>query len=222
MNIKTNIGRNTLLVAALIGLSACAQQPAATAEVVAPVRYAAPASVGSSQPVLASLPPANRIGAVDMTDENASMVADGGPEVVRVSKRLNCVQFARARSGLKVAGNAGTWWDHAKGKYARSHDPVPGSVMVFSSTKRMHSGHVAVVRQVISSREVRIDHANWTNDGQMHLNASVIDVSPNNDWSQVRVWNTRGGTMGTRVYPLKGFVLPQTDTAQTQDDTILR
>lgn len=222
MKTKTNIGRNAFLLAALIGLSACAQQPATTAEAVAPVRYAAPASVGSSQPVLASLPPSSRIGAVDMTDSNSDMIVDGGPEVVKVSKRLNCVQFARARSGLKVSGNAGTWWDHAKGKYARSHDPIPGSVMVFSSTKRMRSGHVAVVRQVVSNREVRIDHANWTNDGHMHLNASVIDVSPNNDWSQVRVWNTRGGSMGTRVYPLKGFVLPQTAAATLDDDTVLR
>lgn len=222
MKTKTNIGRNAFLLAALIGLSACAQQPAATAEAVAPVRYAAPASVGSSQPVLSSLPPASRIGTVDMTDSNSDMIVDGGPEVVKVSKRLNCVQFARARSGLKVSGNAGTWWDHAKGKYARSHDPIPGSVMVFSSTKRMRSGHVAVVRQVVSNREVRIDHANWTNDGHMHLNASVIDVSPNNDWSQVRVWNTRGGSMGTRVYPLKGFVLPQTAVATLDDDTVLR
>lgn len=216
MELKTTIGRNAILLAALIGLSACAQVPTSTPVAV---RYAAPVAVGGNQPVLAALPPASRVGAVDMSsDDDQNFIADGNAEIVKVSKRLNCVQFARARSGLKVSGNAGTWWDHAKGKYARSHEPVPGSVMVFSSTKRMRSGHVAVVRQLVSSREIRIDHANWTNDGHMHLNASVIDVSPNNDWSEVRVWNTRGGSMGTRVYPIKGFVLPQTASASAADD----
>jgi hypothetical protein len=34
----------------------------------------------------------------------------------------------------------------------------------------------------------------------------VMDVSANNDWSLVRVWNARDGQWGSRVYPIKGFV----------------
>lgn len=208
----TTIGMRSLALAALFGLGACASVQPTTQLTQTPVRYAAPVAVGSQQPVLASQPAAAKLGMIDL-----AATPEGDAELVKVSKRLNCVQFARSRSGINVAGNAGTWWDHAKGKYARSDIPQTGAVMVFSSTKRMRSGHVAVVRQVISNREIRIDHANWTNDGHMHLNASVVDVSPNNDWSQVRVWNTRGGSMGTRVYPIKGFVLSRSVAAADTD-----
>jgi len=37
--------------------------------------------------------------------------------------------------------------------------------------------------------------------------APMVDVSPANDWSQVRVYNTPVGQMGSTVYPIKGFVL---------------
>ena len=70
----------------------------------------------------------------------------------------------------------------------------------------MRSGHVAVVKRLVSPREVLVDHANWGRDGRIYLNAPVIDVSPNNDWSQVKVWNTAAGTMGTTAYSLKGFI----------------
>lgn len=212
----TIIGMRSLALAALFSLGACAGGQPTTQLAQVPVRYAAPVAVGNQQPVLASQPTAAKLGMISL-----SAAPDGDAELVKVSKRLNCVQFARSRSGINVAGNAGTWWDHAKGKYARSDVPQTGAVMVFSSTKRMRSGHVAVVRQVISPREIRIDHANWTNDGHMHLNASVIDVSPNNDWSQVRVWNTRGNSMGTRVYPIKGFVLSRS-VASADADTLTR
>jgi hypothetical protein len=192
----------TLVVAIALGLGACANVEVPTNP--EPMRYATPAAIGTPQPVLAALPPTTSFETVADTQP----VVGDDAKLLRVSKRLNCVQFTRMQSGIQVSGNAGTWWDHAKGKYERDHTPQVGAVMVFSGTRRMHSGHVAVVRRVISDREIRIDHANWTNDGQIHLNAGVLDVSPNNDWSQVRVWNTRGGTMGTRVYPIKGFIQP--------------
>lgn len=218
MESKANAGLKTLVVLFALGLAACANVEAPAN--VEQVRYAAPAAIGTPQPVLASLPPARTFdfsvepetSAPDQFASDQEVVLDKA-KLMRVSKRLNCVQFTRMQSGIQVAGNAGTWWDHAKGKYDRADTPVAGAVMVFSSTRKMRSGHVAVVRRVVSNREIRIDHANWTNDGQIHLNASVIDVSPNNDWSQVRVWNTRGNNMGTRVYPIKGFVLPTTARA---------
>jgi surface antigen len=78
--------------------------------------------------------------------------------------------------------------------------------MVFAGTRKMKLGHVAVVKRIVSSREIRIDHANWRRDGNIYLNAPVIDVSANNDWSKVRVFDTRSGQMGSTVYPIKGFV----------------
>ena len=57
-------------------------------------------------------------------------------------------------------------------------------------------GHLAVVREVVSPREIRVDHANWLDDGAIYLNDPVADVSPDNDWSAVRVWNIKTGAWG--------------------------
>jgi hypothetical protein len=132
--------------------------------------------------------------------------ASATPTVIRSLRRVYCVEFARLRSGIAIFGDAKTWWDHAQGQYARSLDPQPGAVMVFAGTKKMKLGHVAVVQRVVSSREIIVDHANWHRDGNIYLNAPVIDVSAANDWSEVRVFNTPVGQMGSSVYPIKGFV----------------
>jgi len=128
------------------------------------------------------------------------------PRIVTGSKWLYCVQFAREISGVDIRGNAATWWARARGLYARMTEPAPGAVMVFARTRRLHAGHVAVVKQVISPREVRVDHANWGNDGKIYLDTPVVDVSRNNDWSLVKVWNIKLGQLGTHVYRLSGFI----------------
>ena len=128
------------------------------------------------------------------------------PRVVRGDKWLYCVEFARSLSGIDIRGNAATWWNKAKGLYARLTTPEPGAVMVFASTRRMRAGHVAVVKDIVSNREVRVDHANWGNDGKIYLNAPVFDVSPKNDWSEVRVWNVKLGVLGSHTYRISGFV----------------
>jgi hypothetical protein len=128
------------------------------------------------------------------------------PRIVQSVRRIYCVEFARLRSGIAIFGDAKTWWDHASGQYARSAAPEPGAVMVFAGTKKMKLGHVAVVTKIVSSREIRVDHANWHRDGNIYLSAPVIDVSENNDWSKVRVFDTRSAQMGSTVYPIKGFV----------------
>ena len=35
-----------------------------------------------------------------------------------------------------------------------------------------------------------------------------MDVSENNDWSEVRVWNIPSGQWGVRVYLSQGFIHP--------------
>lgn len=132
--------------------------------------------------------------------------ASDRPEVVRSGPRLQCVTYARMLTGLNLFGDAGTWWNQARGLYDLLTAPKAGAVMVFAGTGRMRHGHVAVVKEVVSSREVRVDHANWGNDGKVYLNAPVIDVSPNNDWSLVKVWNAKTDELGTHAYPVKGFV----------------
>ena len=131
---------------------------------------------------------------------------DDTPTIVRAARRLSCVPFARALSGIDIRGNAKTWWTKAKGLYAKLTTPKAGAVMVFAGTKHLRLGHVAVVKEIVSAREVRVDHANWGNDGKIYLNSPVIDVSARNDWSEVRVWNTRLGVLGSHTYRLSGFI----------------
>jgi hypothetical protein len=123
-------------------------------------------------------------------------------------KPLQCVPYARLHSQVKLYGDAYTWWDQAAGKFARGESPAPGSVLVLAGYAGPTRAHVAVVRAVVSPREIRIDHANWLDDGAIYVNDPVVDVSPDNDWSKVRVWNIRDGNWGTRVYPVRGFIGP--------------
>jgi hypothetical protein len=117
--------------------------------------------------------------------------------------RLWCVPFARAVTGVDLRGNAKTWWHQAKGRYDRGNEPQIGAVMTFSGSRSMPRGHVAVVSQVLSDREVLIDQANWERN-RITLDTLVVDVSAKGDWSQVRVANGNG-TLG-RVNPVYGFI----------------
>ena len=69
-------------------------------------------------------------------------------------------------------------------------------------------GHVAVVTHIDSSRLIRVDHANWLNEGEISVGVPILDVSPNNDWTEVRVWHIPGGHWGGRVYRADGFIHP--------------
>lgn len=120
------------------------------------------------------------------------------------AKGWQCVTYARTITDVSIRGNANTWWGQAEGKYERGNTPAPGAVLAFKSIPGMRAGHVAVVKEIISPREVAIDHANWTVRGGVERNARAIDVSPNGDWSEVRV--SYGSGMGNRINPTFGFI----------------
>ena len=120
-------------------------------------------------------------------------------------QRVWCVPYARNVSGVQIRGNAETWWDKAKGLYDRGSQPVVGAVMAFSATGSMPMGHVAVVSEVVSDREIRVDHANWKRN-KVSLKMGIVDVSEQGDWSAVRV-ESQPGTFGS-VYPINGFIYP--------------
>ena len=122
---------------------------------------------------------------------------------------LQCVPFARDASGVSIFGNANTWWAQAEGRYERGNEPRVGAVIHFPGTRAMPIGHVAVVSRIVSSREILIDHANWSWRGQIERDVRVVDVSPNNDWSQARVWYGRINDLGLRPNPVSGFIYPQ-------------
>src|SRR5690606_35042817 len=90
----------------------------------------------------------------------------------------------------------------------RSSSPAAGSVLVIRGFNNPGRGHVAVVREIVSERVIRVDHANWLNDGEISVGVPVMDVSPDNDWSEIRVWHIPGGHWGGRVYEAEGFIHP--------------
>lgn len=132
----------------------------------------------------------------------------GEPRVTDFAAHLQCVPFAREASGIAIYGDANTWWSQAAGRYPRSHSPAPGSVLVIRGYNNPGRGHVAVVRRIESSRIIFVDQANWLNGGEVSVSVPVLDVSVNNDWSEIRVWHIPGGHWGGRVYQAEGFIHP--------------
>lgn len=130
------------------------------------------------------------------------------PRVVDAAANLQCVPYARNASGVEIYGDANTWWGKAEGRYPRSSLPAAGSVLVMRGYYGPGRGHVAVVREVIGARMLRVDHANWLNRGEVSVGVPVLDVSANNDWSEARVWHIPGGHWGGRVYRVEGFIHP--------------
>ncbi len=134
--------------------------------------------------------------------------ADDIPQLVRLEQPKSCALYARERSGIDIHGDADDWWDKSAGHFAQENRPNVGAVMVLFGYAGEKRAHLAVVSKVVSSREIRVDHANWLEDGNLYLNSPVVDVSLNNDWSEVKVWNTRDGHMGGNGYAVKGFIAP--------------
>jgi surface antigen len=135
------------------------------------------------------------------------------PQAQAQEPLLQCVPYARQVSGIQIYGDAYSWWQQAEGKYAKGHRPAPGAVMAFKPHRSMQLGHVAAVSKVLDSRRVLLDHANWSpingRKGQIERNVLAEDVSAANDWSEVRVWYTPIGGLGTTRYPVNGFIYPQ-------------
>lgn len=181
--LNLSLARALLLGLAAAALTACASTPA-------------PISAGAygRAPAVERLP--------DLPD------AGDEPRVTDYSANLQCVPFARQMSGVQIFGNANTWWAQASGRYARSSQPAFGSVFVLQGYNTTARGHVAVVTHVDSSRLIRVDQANWLNNGEISRSVPILDVSPDNDWSEVRVWHIPGGHWGGRVYTGQGFIHP--------------
>lgn len=119
---------------------------------------------------------------------------------------LQCVPYARDVTGIRIYGDAHTWWSQAHGRYARGQLPKVGAVMAIRPHGNSHLGHVAAVSGIIDSRTVLLRHANWSSPGLIEDNVRAVDVSPDNDWSAVRIWHGPSGKLGTRHWPLYGFI----------------
>jgi len=125
------------------------------------------------------------------------------------SARIDDVAYVKSVTGMAIPGQAWSWWDGSNGRYPRGHSPVPSAVLVFRQQQNLPAGHLAIVTKVLSSREVRISHADWASTwatrGRITGNVPVLDVSRANDWTKVRLWYANSGTVD-QVYGTYGFV----------------
>jgi surface antigen len=128
-----------------------------------------------------------------------------------VAQFWQCAPYARQISGIEIHGNANTWWGQAAGHYGRGHTPQVGAVLAFAASSRMPLGHVAMVSEIVSDREVLLTHANWSRRGGVETNVRAIDVSDAGDWSRVKVWYGPIGGLGTSTYAANGFIYADRD-----------
>lgn len=126
-----------------------------------------------------------------------------------LSRPEQCVPYARRISGVDLYGDAHGWWDSAEPAYRRGAAPQPGAVLVLARTAKMHSGHVAVVKKILGPRLIVVTHSNWGSDPKsrrfLYHAMQVEDVSAQNNWSQVRFWNTEKNCFGF-PYAARGFI----------------
>lgn len=170
----------------------------------------APITFASTLPAAAvlNLPAASDIVRVPLDLTTIPFDATNAPYVLPNQPYSECVPYARLLSGIQIWGDAVTWWKQAASKYVRSTRPAPGSVLVLRGWNDDTRGHVSSVTEIVSSRIMRVDHANWLKGGEISLNVPVIDVSAANDWSKVRIWHVPGGYWGGRTYEVDGFIHP--------------
>lgn len=133
---------------------------------------------------------------------------------------IQCVPYARDVSGFNIYGDAHTWWQQAARKgYERGQEPQEGAVLVLKKGRKLDYGHVAVVKNIISPREIEVAHSNWGSTRKtrsfIYESMRVQDVSPRNDWSSVRFWNKYIDNYGL-PYPNHGFIYPSTQMAEAR------
>jgi len=152
------------------------------------------------------------------------MIVTAAPVGASADDYWQCVPFARLVSGIQIFGDAWTWWGQAAGKYQTGFVPKAGAVLCFRPNGKMRLGHVAVVSQVLTDRVIQITHANWSliggDRGHVERNVTVIDVSPNGDWSLVKVWNDPSRDLGSTTYPTYGFIYGDAVSATSAKITV--
>ncbi len=156
--------------------------------------------------------PGRRVVARALLTLAAVMGVAGGFAGQAIAAPLQCVPYARDHSGIDIHGNAWTWWEQARGVYARGSSPKIGAVMTMAPSHAMPLGHVAVVEKIVDSRHILLDHANWSGPGKIDRGALAEDVSTAGDWSEVRVYYAPSGGLGSRTNPVFGFIYAESTT----------
>ncbi|WP_404480503.1 CHAP domain-containing protein [Novosphingobium sp. BL-52-GroH] len=157
----------------------------------------------------ASMTPAQARTAIDSTLADAGGGDANAGSALAIPKGpgyLECVPYARTTSGIQIYGDAHTWWGQARDRYATGHAPRIGAVMAVRPFNNSRLGHVATVSRIVDSRTILLSHANWSVPGKIERNVTALDVSPDNDWSQVRIWYAPSRGLGTTHWPVSGFI----------------
>lgn len=131
---------------------------------------------------------------------------------------INCAPFARELSGIALYGDAASWWEQSRGRYKRANRPVLGAALVFRREPRLPAGHVSVVTRLIGPRQLAVTQANWV-PGELDQDQLVVDVSPSNDWTEVRVWWPPARLLGSHEYSAYGFILPPSPASREELET---
>jgi surface antigen len=212
---------------AVAGISACSTVPEAPAPVVRPANPKAIVEPPRLPPIagggLAVVRPRDPV-----PERRSSIFGPRGktlsqpdeqlvlrPRVTNPTAGLQCVPYARNRSGIQIRGDAVTWWRQAQGRYATTNLPEVGAVLAVKGYRDPTRGHVAFVTKILGPRMIVVDHANWLNAEEITVDVPVADVSPGGDWSQIRIWHVPGGHWGGRIYTAEGFILPRAPGAAT-------
>ena len=208
-----------LIASACIALGVACVSYQAVASPANPQRK--PDAAAQRQPAVKPVQPRSNVRAQPVRANQAVQAPNRSSEQARRIARsvppggISCVPYVRQATGMAIRGNGGDWWHNAAGLYARGHAPEVGAILAFARTGQMRSGHVAVVQELVSAREILIHHANWAGPGirrgSIMRDVSVIDVSLNNDWSAVRVQVGRDQESLGRIYPIQGFIYDRPD-----------
>lgn len=120
-----------------------------------------------------------------------------------------CTDYVASEFGIGVYGDAWEWWNDSRFTstgYTKSSIPAVGSIIVFNNWQKNPAGHVGIVREIVSSSEIRIDHSNWHWDGNVQKGVGVKQAS--GSWTQVLVkYNPDDTNYGGTAYPVQGFLI---------------
>lgn len=123
---------------------------------------------------------------------------------------LWCTDFVANDYNIGGYGDAKTWWDDTRFTstgYTKSSTPVVGAIVVFNGWSSNSYGHVAIVRQIVSSSEIKVDHSNWHWDGNPLYGVGIKQAS--GSWSSVKVkFNPGDSSYSSSTYPVRGFLIP--------------
>jgi hypothetical protein len=192
-----------LVALVLTGLAACASTPREPAPITG--RSSGPSSAARYDPP--PMPPLASAGEAERPRRGHRSEVRLSPRVLDARAGLQCVPYARSRSGIQIFGDAVTWWRQAQGRYATTRAPEAGAVLAVKGYRDPTRGHVAFVTHVLSSRMIVVDQANWLNSEEITVEVPIADVSPEGDWSRIRIWHVPGGHWGGRIYEVEGFIL---------------